>query len=126
MKKPRKSMAPVVMPTWKTNSDISPPAGMICVTGMRMVAASKGLIVAADKGGKSKTVTQLIALGCFLGASMASKDWSRLFHVDLTEFALWVSRTGRLAFVVGTVLAVWSGWRYISRHRAVVFSEGNP
>ena len=93
---------------------------------MRMVAASKGLIVAADKGGKSKTVTQLIALGCFLGASMASKDWSRLFHVDLTEFALWVSRTGRLAFVVGTVLAVWSGWRYISRHRAVVFSEGNP
>ena len=96
------------------------------VTGMRMVAASKGLIVAADKGGKSKTVTQLIALGCFLGASMASKDWSRLFHVDLTEFALWVSRTGRLAFVVGTVLAVWSGWRYISRHRAVVFSEGNP
>ena len=96
------------------------------VTGMRMVAASKGLIVAADKGGKSKTVTQLIALGCFLGASMASKDWSRLFHVDLTEFALWVSRTGRLAFVVGTVLAVWSGWRYISRHRAVVFSEGSP
>ena len=96
------------------------------VTGMRMVAASKGLIVAADKGGKSKTVTQLIALGCFLGASMASKDWSRLFHVDLTEFALWVSRTGRLAFVVGTVLAVWSGWRYISRHRAVVFSECNP
>lgn len=95
------------------------------VTGMRMVAASKGLIVAADKGGKSKTVTQLIALGCFLGAQMAARDWGSLFHADLSNFSAWVARAGLVAFVVGTVLAVWSGWRYISRHRSIVFSEGD-
>ena len=39
---------------------------------MRMVAASKGVIVAADRGGKSKTVTQLIALGFLLGAPMVA------------------------------------------------------
>ena len=44
------------------------------VTGMRMVAASKGIVVAADSGGKSKTMTQLIALGFFLGAPMASSS----------------------------------------------------
>ena len=43
------------------------------ITGMRMVAASKGVIVSADRGGKSKTVTQLIALGFLLGAPMAAR-----------------------------------------------------
>src|SRR5471032_2016677 len=46
------------------------------ITGMRMVAATKGVVVAADGGGKSKTVTQLIALGFLLAAPMVGRDWA--------------------------------------------------
>jgi CDP-diacylglycerol--glycerol-3-phosphate 3-phosphatidyltransferase len=93
------------------------------VTGMRMVAASKGVIVAADGGGKSKTVTQLIALGFLLGAPMARIDWARMAGSNLDQFSLGVEWTGRVIFILGTALAVWSGWRYIARHKAVVFAD---
>lgn len=93
------------------------------VTGMRMVAASKGIVVAADSGGKSKTMTQLIALGFFLGAPMASSDWARFFGADMTRFAAVVDTVGVWIFVAGTVLSVWSGYRYISRNARLVFAE---
>ncbi len=95
------------------------------VTGMRMVAASKGIIVAADKGGKSKTLAQLIALGCLLGAPMARYDWSRWFNIDLNLFSDWVTHIGLIIFIIGTLLAVWSGWRYIYNNRETFFAGAN-
>jgi CDP-diacylglycerol--glycerol-3-phosphate 3-phosphatidyltransferase len=96
------------------------------VTGMRMVAASKGVVVAADSGGKSKTVTQLVALGFFLGAPMVSTDWAHFFHFDSPSFVTVVIRVGYWIFVAGTVLSVWSGYRYISRNARLVFGEDAP
>jgi CDP-diacylglycerol--glycerol-3-phosphate 3-phosphatidyltransferase len=93
------------------------------VTGMRMVAASKGVVVAADSGGKTKTVTQLIALGFFLGAPMVSQDGYYLFHWDASGFVTLVGRLGVVVFVAGTVLSVWSGYRYISRNARLVFGD---
>ncbi len=93
------------------------------VTGMRMVAASKGVVVAADSGGKTKTVTQLIALGFFLGAPMVSQDGRYLFHWDASRFADVVGTVGYWIFVAGTVLSVWSGCRYISRNARLVFAD---
>jgi CDP-diacylglycerol--glycerol-3-phosphate 3-phosphatidyltransferase len=94
------------------------------VTGMRMVAASKGVVVAADGGGKSKTVTQLIALGFLLGAPMVSQDGYYLLHLEAYEFVRIVGNVGVVIFVAGTVLSVWSGYRYISRNSRLVFGEG--
>jgi len=96
------------------------------VTGMRMVAASKGVVVAADGGGKSKTVTLLIALGFFLGAPMVSLDGSLLFHWDASAFVGLVLRLGVYIFIAGTALSVWSGYRYISRNAALVFGDDRP
>lgn len=48
------------------------------VSGVRMVAASKGIVVAADRGGKTKTVTQLIAIGFLLATPMVGNDWAYL------------------------------------------------
>ncbi len=96
------------------------------ITGMRMVAASKGVIVAADGGGKSKTVTQLIALGFLLGAPMVSRDWAHLApSIDLTRFVEYVSKTGLVIFIIGTFLAVWSGWRYVVQYKDVVFTDAD-
>jgi CDP-diacylglycerol---glycerol-3-phosphate 3-phosphatidyltransferase len=93
------------------------------VTGMRMVAASKGVVVAADSGGKTKTVTQLLALGCLLGAPMLSQDGAYLFHWDAGSLAKSIGTAGVMIFIAGTALSVWSGYRYISRNSQLVFGE---
>jgi len=95
------------------------------VTGMRMVAASKGVVVAADSHGKSKTLTQLVALGFYLGAPMVERDGASLFGWDAGHFADTVTGVGLWIFVAGTALSVWSGWRYISRNSRLVFGDGS-
>lgn len=95
------------------------------ITGMRMVASARGVVVPADKGGKAKTMTQLIALGFLIGTPMVEKDWDRLVAWDLTDFTVVVHAIGYWGFVLGTFLAVWSGWRYIRNNKDVVFSEAD-
>jgi CDP-diacylglycerol---glycerol-3-phosphate 3-phosphatidyltransferase len=93
------------------------------VTGMRMVAASKGVVVAADGGGKTKTVTLLIALGFFLGAPMLLYDGASFLHWDASSAAEDIARAGVIIYAAGTVLSVWSGWRYIARNSSLVFGD---
>jgi len=93
------------------------------VTGMRMVAAAKGVIVSADSGGKSKTLTQLIALGFLLGAPMIGRDLAHLIGQNCDASTAVIQHIGEYIFILGTVLAVWSGWRYISKFRSVVFAS---
>ncbi len=93
------------------------------ITGMRMVAASKGIVVAADSGGKGKTMTQLIALGFLLGAPMLATDWAYFLKWDASPAVEFVNKVGVIVFVAGTVLSVWSGYRYISRNARMVFAD---
>jgi CDP-diacylglycerol---glycerol-3-phosphate 3-phosphatidyltransferase len=93
------------------------------VTGMRMVAATKGIVVSADGGGKSKTMSQLIGLGFLIGTPMVARDWAHYAPWDLGAFTLVVHWIGYLLFALGTALAVWSGVRYILRYKAVVFGD---
>lgn len=93
------------------------------ITGMRMVAATKGVVVSADGGGKTKTVTQLIALGFFLAAPMVAVDGNHAFHWDSTQFVGYIGNVGVIIFLAGTVLSVWSGYRYIARNARLVFGD---
>jgi len=87
------------------------------VSGMRMLAAAKGVVIAADKGGKTKTLTQLIAIGFLLAVPMVSKDWAYwLGSWDLSAFTQVVHHIGLIGFVLGTCLAVWSGFRYFKHN----------
>ncbi len=88
------------------------------VSGMRMVVAAKGVIVAADGGGKTKTVSQMIALGCLLAVPMLRDDVMSWVDWPLEGLAVVVEWVGLAGFVLGTVLAVWSGWRYLQRNWA--------
>jgi len=95
------------------------------ITGMRMVAASKGVIVAADRGGKTKTLTQLISLGFLLAAPMVAHDWAYFIPYDLSLLTEIVYKIGLFGFVLGTFFAVWSGYRYVMKYRHLVFAEGD-
>ncbi len=95
------------------------------ISGMRMVAAAKGVVVAADRGGKTKTLTQLIAIGFLLATPMVGWDWAYFTDYDLTWLTELLHRIGLLGFIVGTFLAIWSGWRYIWQYKDVVFSDAD-
>lgn len=91
------------------------------VSGMRMSAAAKGVVVQADRGGKTKTVTQLVAIGFLLAAPMVAHDWGYLLpgH-DLSGFTEVLNHIGLVGFILGTFFAVWSGYRYIVNHWKLV------
>ena len=93
------------------------------ITGMRMVAATKGVVVSADSHGKTKTVTQLIALGLFMGAPMVARDGASFFGWDAIHFEKNVDMAGIVVFIASTVLSVWSGYRYIARNARLVFGD---
>ncbi len=89
------------------------------VSGMRMVAAAKGVVVPADGGGKTKTVSQMIAIGCLLAAPMLHSDIAAWTGWPVHELAEWVHSVGLIGFILGTFLAVWSGYRYLRRNWAL-------
>ncbi len=86
------------------------------VSGMRMVAAAKGVVVPADGGGKTKTVSQMIAIGCLLAAPMLHSDIAAWTGWPIHGLAEWVHKIGLVGFILGTFLAVWSGYRYLRRN----------
>ncbi|MDR1280991.1 MAG: CDP-diacylglycerol--glycerol-3-phosphate 3-phosphatidyltransferase [Opitutaceae bacterium] len=93
------------------------------VSGMRMLASSKGVVVAADRGGKAKTLTQLIAIGFLLAATVIRVDIGRLIAVDLMRFSDRVHTIGMAGFIAGTVLTVWSGYRYFRNNWSLIIEE---
>lgn len=86
----------------------------LIVSGLRMVAASAGVVLAADSIGKVKTTVQDISVA-FL---VACADVALLHH---TAGAV-VNGIGIVLLILATVLTVWSGVNYIVKNRAVFSS----
>ncbi len=82
----------------------------LIVSGFRMVAASTGLVLAADKVGKVKTTFQDIAIAALLiGADF----------FGLTAAGEVINGIGIVALGIATVLTIWSGLGYVIKNRAV-------
>lgn len=90
-----------LMPAWVV---ILILARELCVDGLRMVAGSKGMVIAAGKLGKIKTVTQIILI-----------LWLLIFRQGVTGNI--ISALLTLAVVVMTL---WSGVDYFIRNKAVI------
>ncbi len=92
------------------------------VSGLRMAAAVKGMVVEADTGGKLKTFVQLNAIGWLLGARMLARDFPELFGGDDRTWVLVVRMIGIVLFSLAGVLTVTSGVAYFRRHGHVLFT----
>jgi CDP-diacylglycerol--glycerol-3-phosphate 3-phosphatidyltransferase len=90
------------------------------VTGIRLVAASKGVVVAADRGGKIKTVVQILAVGAFLAAGVARADLGRWCGADLRLAADGLAYAGLALLVAATVFTLTSGFRYFRRYASMI------
>lgn len=97
------------------------------ITGLRLVAASKGLVIAAERGGKWKTLFQILAVAFLLLAHALVADYG-LAHTLASGEAWYQSAylvcraVGLVLFIVATVLTFLSGYTYMTKYRHV-FNE---
>ena len=87
------------------------------VAALRQLAASKGVVVAADKLGKIKTVTQMVALtGYLLYALLMTEIGACLLNTIL----YWVST---VALGVSVVFTIISGINYMIKNKSALRDE---
>ena len=87
------------------------------VAALRQLAASKGVVVAADKLGKIKTVTQMVALtGYLIYALLMTEIGACLLNTIL----YWVSN---VALGVSVVFTIISGINYMIKNKSALRDE---
>lgn len=93
------------------------------VTGLRLLAAGQGIVVAADSLGKQKTIWQFITAMYFL-LYLASSEQPLHFLSPIFAYR-WtgVAYLGKLLWVFALVLTVWSGIGYVWRNRHVLSAK---
>ena len=84
----------------------------LIISAFRQIAAANGVIMAADKLGKFKTIFQDIAIFFFIFAG----GWVNQSS-DLDSF---FATIGFALFAVATVLTVWSGISYVVKNKKVL------
>lgn len=90
------------------------------ISGLRMAAATKGLVVEADQGGKVKTFVQLNAIGWLMGARMFGRDFGHLFATEDWWVIKFIHYSGMGLYVLSALLTITSGISYFRRHGHVV------
>lgn len=102
-----------ILPGWALFAVLLILSREFVITGLRLVAASKGKVLAAERGGKWKTVFQMTAVIVLLLWWAIVKD----FGVDPgSGFATFLEWAGLVVFVVATVQTVLSGAQYLAKY----------
>ena len=87
------------------------------ITGLRSLAASKGIVVEADRLGKHKTAWQMITIIYFL-ALLSIGEWTT---AAWTRYAWNFGQYGLVAVTV--ILTVYSGLAYLWKNRSLIETE---
>ena len=108
--------APVKVAAWMV---IVIVARELAITGMRLLAASKKILLAADTFGKVKTVSQIVTIIALLVTDAVHEWYPWLKNL----FQPWVSGFAGIALWVTVVLTAVSGLVYLWRNREIYLSD---
>jgi len=92
------------------------------ITGLRLVAATKGIVMAAESSGKQKTVTQILAVGALLLSVVFSADLNAVAVPYAVEFGQWLNVIGSVLFWLCVVMTLYSGAKYFRKYGSLAFS----
>ncbi len=81
----------------------------ILITGLRSIASSEGIVIAASNLGKYKTIFQMVAI---IGL-LLHYDYYWFFGLRHEWLQVSMHRFGMLYFAVAFVLTIWSGGDYL-------------
>ena len=108
--------APVKVAAWMV---IVIVARELTITGLRLLAASKNVVLAAENFGKHKTISQIVAINALLVLD-ACNEWP----AALQKFFLsWVPPFAEIMLWVAVALTAASGAIYLWRNRAIYMSD---
>ena len=89
------------------------------ITGLRLLAASKNIVLAAEGYGKHKTISQIAAIIALLVMDAYGEWWPWLYSL----FSPWTPWFALLALWLTVVLTATSGVLYLWRNRAIYLSD---
>jgi CDP-diacylglycerol--glycerol-3-phosphate 3-phosphatidyltransferase len=111
-----------LMPAWMVVIIV---ARELAITGLRLLAASKQVVLAAEGYGKHKTISQIVAIISIL-IGLSYKQWGAL-GTSIFDFELlggpWLNWFTRLSVWVAVSLTFISGGLYLWRNRALYLDD---
>ena len=81
------------------------------ITGLRSIASSEGIVIAASDLGKYKTIYQMVAIP----GLMLHYDFYWFFGVEWNIFMVNMHNFGIFFFYIAFVLTLWSGFDYLQK-----------
>ncbi len=93
------------------------------ISGLRMMAASRGVVMAAERGGKVKTIIQLTALGFLLGEPMFARDLPRVWSGPAADLASLIHWIGLVLLFASMWFMLSSMASYYWKYRHVLFDR---
>jgi len=96
----------------------------LAITGLRLLAASKNLVLAAERFGKHKTISQIVAIIALL-VLYSYKQWGPVGRLVFGFPAAhpWVEAFAPLSLGVAIALTFTSGGIYLWRNRALYLAD---
>jgi CDP-diacylglycerol--glycerol-3-phosphate 3-phosphatidyltransferase len=108
--------APVKVAAWMV---IVIVARELAITGLRLLAASKNIVLAAEKFGKHKTISQIVAINALLVVD-ACHEWPPWLEGVFTP---WVVGFAKIMLWLTVALTAASGVIYLWRNRSLYLSD---
>ncbi len=105
-----------LMPAWMVVTIV---ARELTITGLRLLAASQQIVLAAEGFGKHKTISQIVAIVAIL-VLISYKQWGRLGEL---VFGFWISYFEFASIYVAVILTVISGALYLWRNRHIYMQD---
>ncbi len=79
------------------------------ITGLRLVAAAEGVVIAASKLGKLKTITQIIAIVLL----MINNFPFSYIHIPIAQWMMWLA----------VIITIYSGFDYFIKNNNVIIRK---
>jgi CDP-diacylglycerol--glycerol-3-phosphate 3-phosphatidyltransferase len=107
--------APVKLAAWMV---IIIVARELAITGLRLLAASKGVVLAAERYGKHKTISQIVAIIALLVTDARNEWWT-----PLSNLLWWTPRFAEVMLWLTVSLTAMSGIIYLWRNRSLYLND---
>jgi CDP-diacylglycerol--glycerol-3-phosphate 3-phosphatidyltransferase len=111
-----------LMPAWMV---VIVVARELAITGLRLLAVSKQVVLAAEGYGKHKTISQIVAIISIL-VGISYKQWGAVGDSVFGQQiwgAPWLSWFTKIAIWAAVALTFISGWLYLWRNRALYLDD---
>src|SRR5664280_940324 len=98
----------------------------LAITGLRLLAASKNIVLAAERYGKHKTISQIVTIIAIL-VQASYNEWGpvgrAIFGFHFPGQAPWIEWFTELSKWLAVALTFISGWLYLWRNRSIYLQD---